>query len=87
MSGTTLPLILAILGTVAAIAAYRGIGRGGSRFYQLERDALLRRASFTLLAAIVLFVASVGLLVYQQSNMVIAEEGEESAETPEPVFA
>lgn len=74
MSGTTLPIILAILGAIAAISAYRGIGRGGSRFYQLERDALLRRASFTLLAAIVLFSTSVGLLVYQQGNMVVADE-------------
>lgn len=81
MSGTTLPIILAILGAIAAISAYRGIGRGGSRFYQLERDALLRRASFTLLAAIVLFSTSVGLLVYQQSNMVVADDVVETTET------
>lgn len=74
MSGTTLPILLAILGAIAAISAYRGIGRGGSRFYQLERDALLRRASFTLLASLVLFSTSVGLLVYQQGNMVVVED-------------
>ncbi len=79
MSGTTLPIILAILGAIAAISAYRGIGRGGARFYQLERDALLRRASFTLLAALVLFSTSVGLLVFQQSNMVVVDEELETA--------
>ena len=74
MGGLTLPIFLAVCATIAAIAAYRGIGRGGSRFYQLERDTLLRRASFSLLAAIVLFISSIGLLVYQQSDMVVADE-------------
>jgi hypothetical protein len=81
MSGTTLPIILAILGAIAAISAYRGIGRGGSRFYQLERDALLRRASFTLLAAVVLFSTSVGLLVYQQGNMAVVDDAAQATET------
>ena len=79
MTGITLPIILAALGVVAALTAHRGIRRGAARFYQLERDAILRRASFTLLAAICLFMGSVGLLAYNHQQLVAAET-EPSAE-------
>mgnify|MGYP001815372274 CR=1 FL=1 len=61
-----LPLILAFGGLVAAFMTYRGIRRGGARYYTLEREAMLRRAMLTLLASVLLFLGSVGLLVYRQ---------------------
>lgn len=93
MTGNFVPIMLAIVGIICALAAYRGVQRGGARFYQLERDALLRRASFLQLASLVTFAASVGLLLYSAS---VAEDvanadpdGEISAEvaptaTPPP---
>ena len=92
MTGLWIPILLAIIGLITAIVAYRGVQRGGSRFYQLERDALLRQASFYQLASIVLFVGAVGLLVYNQ-NIQATEpaeaDGVDSAEvsataTPSP---
>ena len=59
MTGLWIPISLAIIGGITALVAYRGVQRGGSRFYQLERDALLRQASFYQLASIVLFVGAV----------------------------
>ncbi len=69
MSGTLIPILLAIGGCITAFMAYKGIQRGGARFFQLERDGMLRRASFTQLASLVLFVASIGLLLYQQNQL------------------
>lgn len=74
MTGNFLPILLAVLGTIAALLAYRNVQRGGARFYQLERDALLRRASFAQLASLVLFVASIGLLIYGQSQAELIED-------------
>jgi hypothetical protein len=59
-----IPLLLAFGGLIAAFMTYRGIRRGGARYYTLEREAMLRRAMLTLLASVLLFVAAIGLLIY-----------------------
>jgi len=61
-----IPLVLAIAGFVAALMTYRGIRRGGARYYTLEREAMLRRATYTLFGSVVLFIVAIGFLVYQQ---------------------
>ena len=65
-----IPLTLAVAGLIAALATYRGMRRGGARYYTLEREAMLRRASFTLFASAIFFTAAVGFLVYQQRQAV-----------------
>lgn len=75
MSEVFVPLVLALAGLITALAAYRGIRRGGARFYTLEREAILRRASLTLMGSVLLFLAAVGLLVYQYQQRM----GEEAA--------
>ena len=91
MGDFLIPLALAFAGLVAALATYRGIRRGGARYYTLEREAMLRRATFTLLGSVVLFIAAIGFLVYQQRQAVpepgvelpVEEEGvAESTITP-----
>lgn len=62
------PLILVLGGLIAAFLTYRGIRRGGARYYTLEREAMLRRAMLTLLASVFLFLGAVGLLVYRQQS-------------------
>jgi hypothetical protein len=89
MSGITIPIILAIGAVIAALSAYRGIRRGAARFYTLERETMLRRASFTLLGSMLLFLAAVALLVYGQQQLAGDPAGEESGPiavtaTPEP---
>lgn len=90
MSGITIPVILTIAGIIAAFASYRGIRRGGARFYTLEREAMLRRASFTLMGSMLLFLAAIGLLVYQQQQLTATETPADEAveevatETPTP---
>ncbi len=91
MSGITIPIILTVVAVIVALAAYRGIRRGGARFYTLERETMLRRASFTLIGSVVLFLAAIGLLVYnyQQTidpNVVIIDESGsvEATVTAEP---
>ena len=64
MSGIFIPLALAFAGFAAAIAAYRDIRRGAARFYTLEREAVLRRAGFIVIGSALLFIASIGLLIY-----------------------
>jgi hypothetical protein len=68
MGGFLIPLALAFAALIAAFMTYRGIRRGGARYYTLEREALLRRATFTLLASVILFIAAIGFLVYQQQQ-------------------
>jgi len=79
MSGITIPIILAVVALITALAAYRGIRRGAARFYTLERESMLRRASFTLLGSIMLFLAAIALLVYNQQHLTasgaVEEEG------------
>ena len=91
MSGITIPVILTVVAVIVALAAYRGIRRGGARFYTLERETMLRRASFTLIGSVVLLLAAIGLLVYnyQQTidpNVVIIDESGsvEATVTAEP---
>lgn len=73
MSGILLPALLAVAGLILALLTYRGIRRGGARFYTLEREAILRRASMTLFFSVLLFLGSFGMLAYQQ-NQLTAEE-------------
>jgi hypothetical protein len=94
MRDLTIPLIITFIALVAALSAYRGIRRGGARFYTLEREAMLRRASFTLLASILLFLGAVGLITYtyQQSvgtgdvATVESEQGVIVTTTPDDVI-
>lgn len=79
MSELFIPLGLAFLGFIAAFISYRDIRRGGARFYTLEREAILRRASFTLMGSALLFAAAIGLLILErQQNLATdaAAEGE-----------
>ncbi len=66
MGDFLIPLALAFAGLIAALATYRGIRRGGARYYTLEREAMLRRATLTLFGSVILFIAAIGFLVYQQ---------------------
>lgn len=94
MSGMYIPIALTIAGLLTAFAAYRGIRRGGARFYTLEREAILRRASLSLLGSVLLFLAAIGLLAYQHQQIGAEEatnsgeivEGELMAETPTSEF-
>ena len=73
MNDLFIPIGLAIVGLVMALAAYRGIRRGGARLYTLEREAMLRRASFTLIGSVFFFLAAIGFLLYQQQQSLEAE--------------
>lgn len=87
MTGSILPLFLAALAFLAVLFTYRDIRRGGARFYTLEREAILRRAGFTLLASTLLFVGAIGLLVFERqqvSNQVAVLSGEEIEGVPTP---
>lgn len=64
MSQLFLPLALAFVGLILAFATYRDIRRGGARFYTLEREAILRRASFTLMISVACFLGAVGFFAY-----------------------
>ncbi len=93
MTEYLLPLFLAMCGLVAAFLTYRGIRRGGARYYTLEREAMLRRAMLTLLATVLLFLAAVGVLIFQQQQTqdlleepVVGEEGIVSATITPTVF-
>lgn len=77
MSEFLLPAIFAVAGLIAALVTYRGIRRGGARYYTLEREALLRRASFTLLLSVLFFVVAVGVLVYRQNQIAAPGSPEE----------
>ncbi len=78
MGDFLIPLVLAIAGLIAAVMTYRGIRRGGARYYTLEREALLRRATFTLFSSVILFTVAIGFLVYQQRQTVPAASDEPS---------
>lgn len=78
MGDFLIPIILAFAALVAALMTYRGIRRGGARYYTLEREALLRRATFTLFASVILFIAAIGVLVYRQQNATPSPDNEPS---------
>ena len=82
MNGIFLPTLLAVGGLIAAMATYRGIRRGGARFYTLEREAMLRRASFTLLVSALLFSGAIGVLLYARQQS--AAETAVDAATADP---
>ncbi len=69
MSGITLPIILTVVAAIAALIAYQGIKRGSARFYTLERESMLRRARFTLLGSLMLFLAAIALLIYSYGQV------------------
>ncbi len=74
MTGIFIPIVLVIIGLVTAVAAYRGIRRGGARFYTLEREAMLRRAGFSLVATVLFFLAALGLLLLERQQLVAPPE-------------
>jgi hypothetical protein len=87
MSGIFLPVALTVIAFLAAFLTYRDIRRGGARFYTLEREAILRRASFTLMASVLLFLGAIGLLIYQQQQAtaeLAVQSGEEIEGVPTP---
>ena len=87
MSGSFFPLILAVIALAAAASAYRDVRRGGARFYTLEREAILRRAGFTLMASALLFLGAVGLLLFERQQMtdqIAVLSGEEIEGVPTP---
>jgi len=82
-----IPLALAIAGLVAALMTYRGIRRGGARYYTLEREAMLRRATLTLFGSVVLFTAAIGFLVYQQRQATAGTTVDPSGSDDQAVIA
>lgn len=66
MNDIFFPFVLTALGFITAFSAYRGIRRGGARFYTLEREAILRRARLTLTMSVLLFLAAISVLVYER---------------------
>ena len=85
MSNVLLPAILAISAVITAFMTYRDIRRGGARFYTLEREAILKRASLYLGLTVLLFIGAVGLLFYQRQQGVeelAVSEGEEIEGVP-----
>lgn len=75
MTGLFIPIALALGGLFAAFATYRGIRRGGARFYTLEREQILRQATMTLGLSTLLFLAAIGFFILQNQ--------EPAPETPE----
>ena len=75
-----LPLLLVLGGIIAAFMTYRGIRRGGARYYTLEREAMLRRAMLTLLLSVLLFLGSIGILIYRQQPTPGSPEEQEAGE-------
>ncbi|UCC53617.1 MAG: SH3 domain-containing protein [Anaerolineaceae bacterium] len=87
MAEFLLPLALAVAGLIAALMTYRGIRRGGARYYTLEREAMLRRATYTLFGSVVLFIAAIGFLVYQQRQATGGTNGDPSSADEQVVVA
>jgi len=83
MTGTTLPIILTVIAFIAALSAYQGIRRGGARYYTLERESMLRRARFTLLGSLLLFLAAISLLIYGRQQIIGSEDSPPNPEQAE----
>ncbi len=79
-----IPIALTLVALFAAFATYRSIRRGGARFYTLEREAILRRASLTLAGSVLFFLAAIGFL-WLQLQQSVAEEAAEAGEVVEGV--
>jgi hypothetical protein len=86
MNGTLIPLVLTFAGFITAIAAYRGIRRGGARYYTLEREAILRRATLSLAGSVLLFLTAIGLLLYERQQ-IVAETNPNSGDPVEGLLA
>jgi len=86
MNGTLIPLVLGFAGFIAGIATYRAIRRGGARYYTLEREAILRRATLSLAGSVLLFLAAIGLLLYERQQ-IVAETDPTTGETTEGLLA
>ena len=72
-----IPIVLSFVGFLLATATYQSIRRGGARFYTLEREAILRRATLTLLGSTLFFIAAVGFMAAQElQSQTAAEEAE-----------
>jgi len=80
MSGILLPILLFVGAIVATFLTYRNIRRGGARFYTLEREIVLRRATVTLVAASVLYTAALGLIYMQRQQLIEALQPPEEEE-------
>jgi hypothetical protein len=83
MSEIIVPLILTFAGLITAFMAYRGIRRGGARFYTLEREAILQRAGLTVLGSAALFLFANGLLIYERQQEVALEATTEAIQQEE----
>lgn len=70
MSGLLIPIALIVAGVVAAAMTYRGIRRGGARFYTLERELILRRANVTLGLTVLFFAGAIALLFFQRQQLI-----------------
>ncbi len=81
MGGIFLPALLFFGALVATFFTYRNIRRGGARFYTLEREIVLRRATVTLVAAALLYTATLGLLYVQRQQLIAALVPPEQGET------
>ena len=93
MNQLLLPLVLAFIGLILAFLTYRDIRRGGARFYTLEREEILRRASYTLIGSVLFFLGAVGFFAYtfQRSQAVETAVSGENVEgivtvTPTPLL-
>jgi hypothetical protein len=89
MRSITLPIILTAVAIIIGLTTYRAIQRGGARFYALEREALLRQATFGVVGSMLFFLAAVGLLLYERQqymNQAAADSGivVEGLVTPTP---
>ncbi|MCA9970180.1 MAG: SH3 domain-containing protein [Anaerolineales bacterium] len=91
MSGLLIPIGLVVLALITAVVAYRDIRRGGARFYTLEREAMLRRASRLMWLAVLLLLGAFGLLAWERQQtgaLDAANAGEEiegvATATPTP---
>ena len=76
-----LPFILIAIGLLLALNTYQNIRRGGARFYTLEREAMLRQASVTLVLTVLLLLGAVGVMyLNQQQESTTAEPTSELVE-------
>jgi hypothetical protein len=75
MTSFILPIMLTIAGLIGMVYTYSSIRRGGARVYSLEREIILRRATSALAVSTLLFLAAIGLLLWQgQSGTAVVEE-------------
>lgn len=72
LNGIVLPALLIAIGLVAALVTYRGIRRGGARFYTLERELILRRAALWLMITVIGFAGAIAILFYQRQQLLTA---------------